>query len=141
MRAGTERHAHRASAGDRRNAVKNRHPCDEKREGRVEHVGEALVAEDERADERLCLGAHRGPQVLVEGRKERAVGRRPVEGVEKPVSGEVVDQRLSLGVGEHAAHLTGEYAFVRELAGIRERKSASSGMELHRKYERRLASS
>ena len=66
----------------------------------------AAILAQLRVDERPCLLAEGVAQVLVEFRIRIDIRHHAGELAERqPLHGEVVDERLRAGIGEHAAHL------------------------------------
>ena len=94
----------------------------------VEQLHDAAVAENLALEEQRRLALHVGAQVLVELEEDVGVGNDPAHPAElQPLAGEVADEGVRPGVGEHARDLAVELVGVGEPAGLGRREERLVG--------------
>ena len=139
----TERHAAEAAAVDVRDSVVPGEPLVDKRVVGIQQIDHAAVLVDDALDEQLGFFAESLPQIVVEIGEHRTVGtwlcksRRFSHWPAK-----FVTSASERGIGQHPLDLLFEDGRIAQLVLARPASSSSSsGMLLHRKNDRREASS
>ncbi len=137
-----ERHAPEVLALDVRNAVVRGQALVDERVVGAQQIERAAILAHDALEEELRLATERLPEGVVEI-GEHALHRD--DGVEvskeQPLSREVADEGVRSRVGHHAANLARKHRGLAQLTLVARFSNSSSGTLLHRKNERRDASS
>ena len=129
-------------APDVLDAVVRGQPLIDERVVRAQKIHHAAVLVEDAVDEQLHLAAERHSERAIEGRISVRVGLQRIHIANlEPLEREVGRQRLGALVGQHAADLLLQHLGIAQLALFGHGEQVSSGMLLHRKNDRREASS